>query len=168
MLKFILIILDGYGLRKETKDNAIALAKTPNLDKIIKNNPIAEIKTSGHHVGLPKGLMGNSEVGHMNIGAGRIVKQNLVKINESIINNDFNNNHNLKKLFNYVKCNQGNLHLVGLVSDGGVHSHIEHFKHVISLAKNIGIKNLSIHAITDGRDTSPRSSLVFLTELSSD
>jgi len=165
VLKFILIILDGYGLRKEKDNNAAALAKTPNLDRLIENFPSAEIQTSGKHVGLPDGIMGNSEVGHMNIGAGRIIKQSIVKINESIENNNFESNKNLKKLFHYVKNNDGTLHLLGLLSDGGVHSHINHFIHIIKLAKDNNIKKLSIHAITDGRDTSPSSSLGYLNKI---
>ena len=165
MLKFILIILDGYGLRKEKDNNAVALAKTPNLDQLLENYPSAEIQTSGKYVGLPDGIMGNSEVGHMNIGAGRIIKQSIVKINDTIKNNKLQSDKNLNNLFQYVKRNDGTLHLLGLLSDGGVHSHIDHFKHLIKLTKDNKINKLSIHAITDGRDTSPSSSLGYLNKI---
>ena len=110
MLKFILIILDGFGLRKEKKGNAVALANTPTLDRLINKSPISSIQTAGKFVGLPDGVMGNSEVGHMNLGAGRIIEQDLVKINNSIASDSLKNNINLNKLFNYTKKNNSTLH----------------------------------------------------------
>ena len=130
MLKFILIILDGFGLRNEKNGNAVAQAQTPTLDDLIKNNPVSSIETSGKFVGLPDGVMGNSEVGHMSLGAGRVIKQDLVRINESIELNKLKDNINLNNLFKSITDNN-TLHIIGLVSDGGVHSHINHFKHII-------------------------------------
>ena len=164
MLKFILIILDGFGLRNEKNGNAVAQAQTPTLDDLIKNNPVSSIETSGKFVGLPDGVMGNSEVGHMSLGAGRVIKQDLVRINESIELNKLKDNINLNNLFKSITDNN-TLHIIGLVSDGGVHSHINHFKHIISLARKKKIKNISIHAISDGRDTSPESGIDFIRDL---
>ena len=126
---------------------------------------MASIETSGQFVGLPEGIMGNSEVGHMNIGAGRIVKQDLVRINEDISTNSLYNNVNLQSVFNYVKSNNSTLHLMGLMSDGGVHSHIDHFKYILQSAKQYGVENVAIHAFTDGRDTPPQSGIHYLQEL---
>ena len=165
LLKFILIILDGFGLREEKQGNAYALANTPILDNLFKNHPCSSIETSGKFVGLPDGVMGNSEVGHMNIGSGRIVKQDLVRINSDIQNDDMINNENLISCFELVKKNNSNLHFMGLLSDGGVHSHINHLKHLLNLAKINNIKKTYIHIITDGRDTSPDSGIEYLNDL---
>ena len=165
MLKFILIILDGFGLRDNNHGNAIAQAETPMIDKMLDKCPISSIETAGKYVGLPDGIMGNSEVGHMNIGAGRIVKQDLVRINESIKSDSLKNNSVLINLFKYVISNQSTLHIIGLVSDGGVHSHLEHFKYILKIANELNVKNVVLHAITDGRDTSPTSGIKFINQL---
>ena len=130
MLKFLLIILDGFGLREEKEGNAVALANTPNLDKLSKESSQSSIETSGKYVGLPDNIMGNSEVGHMNIGAGRIVKQDLVRINNDIKLDRLKDNIELVNTFNYVKKHKSTLHIMGLLSDGAVHSHINHFKYI--------------------------------------
>ena len=156
-MKFILIILDGFGLRDSKDGNAYALAKTPTLDNLLTNKPMVILEASGSHVGLPDGIMGNSEVGHTNIGAGRIVKQDFVSINESIKQNSLKDNKNLISTFEYVLNNNSTLHIMGLLSDGGVHSHINHFKYIINAAKDMGIEDVVIHPFTDGRDTSPKS-----------
>ena len=165
MLKFILIILDGFGLRKDERGNAYALANTPTLDNLLKNKPMSVLEASGEDVGLPHGIMGNSEVGHTNIGAGRIVKQDLVKINDDIKKDQLKDNENLQSSFDHVIKNNSTLHLMGLLSDGGVHSHINHFKYIINAAKNYGVKKLLLHPFTDGRDTSPTSGKSYLIEL---
>ena len=165
MIKFILIILDGFGLRKEKEGNAVAQANTPNLDKMMKNCPLSKIETSGKFVGLPDGIMGNSEVGHMNMGAGRIVKQDLVRINDSIKSNELKNNTQLQNVFNHVQNNTSTLHIMGLISDGGVHSHLDHFEYILSTARESGVKKIAIHAFMDGRDTSPVSGINFINTL---
>ena len=164
-LKFALIILDGFGIREEKEGNAYALANTPILDNLFNNSPMASIETSGKFVGLPDGVMGNSEVGHMNIGAGRIVKQDLVRINSDIENNTLKDNVNLISAFNSAKKNNSRLHLLGLLSDGGVHSHINHLKYLLKAAKENNIKSTFIHVITDGRDSSPNSGIDYLIDL---
>ncbi|SVE32705.1 uncharacterized protein METZ01_LOCUS485559, partial [marine metagenome] len=123
MQKFLLIILDGFGLRDEREGNAIAQANTPNLDRLLNECPLSKIETSGKFVGLPDGIMGNSEVGHMNMGAGRIVRQDLVRINESVESDELKNNPRLQEVFQHVKSNESTLHIMGLVSNAGVHSH---------------------------------------------
>ena len=165
MSKFLLIILDGFGLSDKKEGNAVALANTPNLDLISKTNPMSSIETSGKYVGLPDRVMGNSEVGHMNIGAGRIVKQDLVRINDDIDTDQLKDNSILRETLNYTKEKKSTLHLMGLVSDGAVHSHINHFKYILRVAKNNGIKSVNIHAFTDGRDTAPNSGVNFLKDL---
>ena len=167
MLKFILIILDGYGLRDDVRDNAAAQAKTPNLDKMMELSPLANIETSGEHVGLPDGVMGNSEVGHKSMGAGRIIKQDLVRINDAIESNQLENNTNLIKTLQYVKDHDSTLHILGLLSDGGVHSQINHFDYMIKVARGFGIRKIALHPITDGRDTAPKSALSFIKDLQS-
>ena len=165
LLKFILIVLDGFGLRDEKEGNAYALANTPIIDNLFQNYPFSSIETSGKHVGLPEGIMGNSEVGHMNIGAGRIVKQDLVRINSDIENNDMINNKRLISCLDSVQKNNSRLHFFGLLSDGGVHSHIDHLKHLLTIAKSNNVKQSFIHVVTDGRDTSPDSGVKYLKEL---
>ncbi len=165
MLKFILIILDGFGLRPNKNGNAFALAETPNLDRMLNECSMVPLETSGKYVGLPDGIMGNSEVGHMNIGAGRIVEQDLIRINEDISNDRLQHNIELKELFSRMKKSGCTLHIMGLVSDGGVHSHIDHISYLVNAAKEFGLTNVQIHAITDGRDTSPISGGNFITEL---
>ena len=165
MIKFILIILDGFGLRKEEEGNAVAQANTPNLDKMMNNCPLSKIETSGEFVGLPDGIMGNSEVGHMNMGAGRIVKQDLVRINDSIKSNELKNNTQLQNVFNHVKNNDSTMHIMGLISDGGVHSHLNHFEYILAVARENGVEKIAIHAFMDGRDTSPVSGINFMNKL---
>ncbi len=164
MLKFILLILDGYGLRTERENNAAKLAVTPVLDDLLKNNPMVSLQTSGKAVGLPDGVMGNSEVGHMNIGAGRIVRQDLVRINDSLQDDSLRNNPNLVSLFQYVQQQNSTLHLMGLFSDGGVHSHIDHLTYLVTAARDYGLKDIAIHAFTDGRDTPPDSGIRYMSE----
>ncbi len=165
MKRFALIILDGFGLREATESNAIKLAHTPTLDELFKTYPWIPIETSGKYVGLPEGVMGNSEVGHTNIGAGRIVKQDLVKINDEIASNKFKDNIELNKLFSTVKQHNSTLHFMGLLSDAGVHSHINHLKYLIYQAKLKGISNIAVHVISDGRDTPPTSGIKYVQEL---
>ena len=165
MLKFMLIILDGFGLRQEKEGNAIAQANTPTLDRMMNDCPLSKIETSGKFVGLPDGIMGNSEVGHMNMGAGRIVKQDLVRINDSIKSNELKNNTQLQNVFNHVQNNTSTLHIMGLISDGGVHSHLDHFEYILSTARECGVEKIAIHAFMDGRDTSPVSGINFINTL---
>ena len=163
--QFLLMIMDGVGLNDEEKGNAFKLAKTPNIDKFIAKYPNTHIKTSGYEVGLPEGQMGNSEVGHTNIGAGRIVYQELTRISKEIQDGDFFNNKSLLKAIEHAKENNSKLHLIGLVSDGGVHSHINHLYALLKLAKDHDLKQVYIHAITDGRDTNPISAIDYLKKL---
>jgi len=164
MTKFILIILDGFGLRDEERGNAYKLANTPELDRLLNDCSMIPIETSGRFVGLPDGIMGNSEVGHMNMGAGRIVKQDLVKINDEIKSDNLKNNPELLNLFNHVKSKNSTLHLAGLLSDGGVHSHIDHLKYILKSAKDFGIKKVDIHTFMDGRDTAPDCGINYIKE----
>lgn len=163
--QYLLMVMDGVGLNDEEKGNAFKLAKTPNLDRYISKYPNTYIKTSGLDVGLPEGQMGNSEVGHTNIGAGRIVYQELTRITKEIKDKDFFKNKTLVSAMKNVYKNKSNLHLLGLVSDGGVHSHISHLYALLEMAKEIGIENVYIHAITDGRDTHPTSAVDYLKKL---
>jgi 2,3-bisphosphoglycerate-independent phosphoglycerate mutase len=160
-----LIILDGWGLSDNQEGNAIAIADTPNVDKYFKVYPHTRLDASGEAVGLPEGQMGNSEVGHLNIGAGRIVYQEFTRINKSIESGEFYDNPVLDKAFSRVDGKNKNLHLIGLVSDGGVHSHIDHLKALVDMARIKNIKNLYIHTFLDGRDVPPRSAVVYLEEL---
>jgi 2,3-bisphosphoglycerate-independent phosphoglycerate mutase len=160
-----LIILDGWGIGPDYEGNAIKRAKTPNFDILMKRYPNTTLSTSGYDVGLPKGQMGNSEVGHLNIGAGRIVYQDLTRITMSIENGEFDENESLLNAINYAKNNNSTLHLIGLLSDGGVHSHNAHLYSLIELAKKNDLKNVEIHCITDGRDVSPTSSPNYIKEL---
>ncbi len=165
--KVILIIMDGWGHGPDPKRSAIAQADTPFVDSLYKNYPNTELVTHSESVGLPEGQMGNSEVGHINIGAGRIVYQELQRINKSIKNGELAKNAKLLDAINYCKQNSKPLHLIGLVSDGGVHSHINHLKALCDIAKTNGLQknDIVIHAITDGRDCDPKSGLGFLKEL---
>ncbi len=160
-----LIILDGWGLSEQIEGNAIKLAKTPHMDNYYKTYPNTRLNASGEAVGLPEGQMGNSEVGHLNIGAGRVVCQEFTRINKEIKNGGFFKNKVLIKTIENVKKNNSCLHLIGLVSDGGVHSHIKHLKALIDLASDYKIKDLFIHAFLDGRDVPPRSAVPFLNEV---
>lgn len=163
--KVILIIMDGWGLGQKKESDAIQNAKTPFVSSLYKKYPNSTLVTCGEAVGLPEGQMGNSEVGHLNLGAGRIVYQELQRINVAIKNGEFQKNEVLNNSLQYAKENNKSLHLLGLVSNGGVHSHIDHLKAIISLCKEKGIENVYIHAFTDGRDTDPKSGIHFLKEL---
>ncbi|MEO8146924.1 MAG: 2,3-bisphosphoglycerate-independent phosphoglycerate mutase [Bacteroidia bacterium] len=163
--KLALLILDGWGEAPKIKSNAIANSKTPFVDSLYKNYPHAQLLTSGENVGLPDGQMGNSEVGHMNIGAGRIVWQELAHINSEIRDHKIDKNKTLLDAFAYAKQNNKPLHFIGLVSDGGVHSHINHLKRLCELAEENGVANVFVHAFTDGRDTDPKSGLGYIKEL---
>lgn len=157
--KLALLILDGWGEAPKLASNAIANSETPFVNSLYKNYPHAQLLTSGTNVGLPDGQMGNSEVGHMNIGAGRIVWQDFARINNEIKEHLIDNNVALLKAFEYAKQNDKALHLMGLMSDGGVHSHVNHLKYLIELATKYGLKKVFIHAFTDGRDTDPKSGI---------
>ena len=161
-----LIILDGWGLGDHSKSDAIYNAETPFMDSLLQRYPNATLQTSGEHVGLPNGQMGNSEVGHLNIGAGRIVYQELTRINKSISDGDFYDNPALKQAFQRAKDENRTLHFMGLVSKGGVHSSQEHLYALCEMAHSYDLKNVFIHAFTDGRDCDPNSGLGFINELS--
>lgn len=164
--KVILVIMDGWGHGPDPKRSAIAQANTPFVDSLYKQYPHTELTTHSEAVGLPEGQMGNSEVGHINIGAGRIVYQELMRINVAIRNGELAQNPKLLAVINYCKQNNKPLHFIGLVSDGGVHSHINHLKALCDIAKQNELKqNVFIHAFTDGRDCDPKSGLGFLKEL---
>ena len=163
--KTVLIILDGWGLGDTSKSDAIYNANTPFVDSLYTKYPNSKLKTFGQYVGLPKGQMGNSEVGHLNIGAGRIVYQDLAKINLSCEDNSIAQMENLKKSFAYAIQNKKPLHLIGLVSDGGIHSHQNHLYKLCQLANKAGVKNVFIHAFTDGRDCDPKSGKGFIKKL---
>lgn len=163
--QYLLMIMDGVGINEEEKGNALKLANTPNLDYLFEKYPNTNIKTSGMAVGLPDGQMGNSEVGHTNIGAGRIVYQELTRISKEIKEGKFFENEVLLKAMRNVKENNSSLHLLGLVSDGGVHSHIEHLYALLQMAKRENIEKVYIHAILDGRDTPPTSAVDYLRNL---
>ena len=161
----VLMVLDGYGLNDKAEGNAIAQAKTPVMDKLMAECPFKPGNASGLSVGLPDGQMGNSEVGHMNIGAGRIIYQELTRITKSINDGDFFENKALLSAVENVKKNGSDLHMFGLLSDGGVHSHNTHLYGLLELAKKNGIENVYVHAFLDGRDTAPTSGKGFVEEL---
>lgn len=163
--KVILMILDGWGHSPDPKVSAIDNANTPFIDSLYKNYPNAELRTDGLHVGLPEGQMGNSEVGHMNLGAGRIVYQDLAKINLAVQNHTLKNEKPLIDAFNYAKANNKNVHFLGLVSDGGVHSHTSHLRGLIEAAEENGVQNMFVHAFTDGRDVDPKSGKKYIEDL---
>ena len=162
----VLMILDGYGLSEKTNGNAVAEAKTPVMDKLMAECPFVRGNASGMAVGLPDGQMGNSEVGHLNMGAGRIVYQDLTKITKSIQDGDFFENEALLAACENVKKNDSALHMYGLVSDGGVHSHNTHIYGLLELAKRQGISKVYVHCFLDGRDTPPESGKDYVQELS--
>lgn len=159
-----LIILDGFGCRDETKGNAVSQAKKPNFDRFWNTYPHAELTASGEAVGLPEGQMGNSEVGHLNIGAGRIVYQSLTRVNVAIREGEFSENETFLNAMNHVKENGTDLHLFGLLSDGGVHSHINHMYALLKLAAKEGVKNVYVHGFLDGRDVGPKTAKGFIEE----
>ena len=159
------MILDGWGKSPDPKVSAIDHANTPFIDSLYTKYAHASLRTDGLHVGLPEGQMGNSEVGHMNLGAGRIVYQDLVKINLAVQNKTLGEESTLKAAFKYAKENQSKVHFLGLLSDGGVHSHINHLLGLIDAANDYGLDQLFVHAFTDGRDVDPKSGYGFITEL---
>lgn len=161
----VLMILDGYGLNDKAEGNAVVQGKTPVMDKLMAEFPFVKGNASGMAVGLPDGQMGNSEVGHLNMGAGRIVYQDLTKITKAIQDGDFFENKALLAACENVKANDSSLHLMGLVSDGGVHSHIEHIYGLLELAKRQGIEKVYVHCFLDGRDTPPASGKGYVEEL---
>src|ERR1700712_2759942 len=163
--KVILIIMDGWGLGKVKASDAIQNAHVPFVDSLYKKYPNATLVTCGEAVGLPDWQMGNSEVGHLNLGAGRVVYQELQRINVAVRDGSFAKNEVLLKSIRFAKSNNKPLHLLGLVSNGGVHSHINHLKALVDVCKAEGLTNVFIHAFTDGRDTDPKSGLGFITEL---
>jgi len=163
--KVVLMILDGWGIATNPKVSAIDAAKTPFINSLYQKYPHSKLEASGLAVGLPEGQMGNSEVGHMNLGAGRVVYQNLVRINKAVTENTLGQEPELEKAFSYAKENNKSVHFMGLVSDGGVHAHIEHLKSLLSTAQEAGLARVYIHAFTDGRDTDPKSGLKFMTDL---
>ncbi len=165
MKKVVLAILDGVGLKKELYGNAFLQADTPNINMLLKKYPSSKLFASGSFVGLPDGQMGNSEVGHMTIGSGRVTYQPLVRINNAIESGTFDLNEELIKVMNHVNNNSSKLHIFGLLSDGGIHSHINHIFALIKMAKENGIKKLYLHVILDGRDTAYNSALTYLNKL---
>ncbi len=162
---FVLVIMDGWGVNPRSDANAIALAQTPHIDKIAKDWPHTTVKTSGLAVGLPEGQMGNSEVGHQNIGAGKRVLQDYTRVSESIQDGSFYQNPALLKAIEHVKKNQSQLHICGLLGNGGVHAHETHLFAILRLAQMHQIERVFIHSFTDGRDTSPTGGLDFMRKL---
>lgn len=167
MKKVALIILDGWGLGDGTKSDAIANANTPFVDSLYTKYPHSTLQTSGENVGLPEGQMGNSEVGHLNIGAGRVVYQDLALINKAIREKTIDSNPTLLKAFDYAKQNNKTVHFMGLISEGGVHSSQSHLHYLCDMAKAKGLQRVFIHAFTDGRDTDPKSGLGYIKNLES-
>ncbi|SNS47707.1 phosphoglycerate mutase [Ekhidna lutea] len=163
--KVILLILDGWGIAKDTSVSAIEKAKTPFMDRMFQEYPNSTLEASGLSVGLPEGQMGNSEVGHMNIGAGRVVYQDLVKISNAVNDGSIAENETLKSALGYARENKKPIHLIGLVSDGGVHSHINHLKGLLSSFHQEDFDDVYIHAFTDGRDTDPKGGVGYIRDL---
>jgi 2,3-bisphosphoglycerate-independent phosphoglycerate mutase len=160
-----LIILDGFAYGLKYDGNAVELANKPNFDRYKTKYAHGTLEASGEAVGLPGGQMGNSEVGHLNIGAGRVVYQSLTRINVDIRNGEFYNNEKFLKAIDYAKNNTKRLHILGLLSDGGVHSHIEHISALVELAKRHGLEEVYVHAFLDGRDVAPKSALIYVEQL---
>ncbi len=165
MNKVVLIILDGWGIGNKGRSDVIAHANTPYISNLMKNYPYSELLACGEYVGLPNNQMGNSEVGHLNIGAGRVVYQDLVRINKAIEDNSIARNRALIGAFNYAKVNKKSVHFIGLIGTGGVHSMSHHLYKLCDLTKDYELKNVFIHALTDGRDTDPKSGLGFISDL---
>jgi len=163
--KVLLMILDGWGITQDPTVSAIFNAETPFIDSLQHQYPSAKLRTDGEYVGLPQGQMGNSEVGHMNLGAGRVVYQNLAKINNAVKEGSFSKEQELLKAFEYAKKNQRCVHLLGLVSNGGIHSHINHLKALLDAAKQNNVCKVYLHAFTDGRDCDPESGKHFIKEI---
>ncbi|WP_372746394.1 2,3-bisphosphoglycerate-independent phosphoglycerate mutase [Lutibacter sp.] len=163
--KVILMILDGWGITQDPKVSAIFNAKTSYIDNLYNQYPNASLRTDGEHVGLPEGQMGNSEVGHMNLGAGRIVYQNLVRINMAVKNKTLGQEQVLLDALKYAKENNKSIHLLGLLSNGGIHSHIDHLKGILDVAAENNAKNVYLHAFSDGRDCDPKSGKFFVNDI---
>ena len=163
--KALLMILDGWGIGKPTHSNVIYSTPTPYIDSLVANYPNSQLLASGEDVGLPEGQMGNSEVGHLNIGAGRVVYQDLVKINIACRDNSILKNPEIIKAYSYARDNKKKIHFMGLVSDGGVHSSLDHLFKLLDIAKEYGISNAFVHCFMDGRDTDPRSGKGFIEKL---
>ncbi len=159
------MILDGWGITQDPKVSAIYNAKTSYIDSLYNKYPNATLRTDGEHVGLPEGQMGNSEVGHMNLGAGRIVYQNLARINKAVKEKTLGKEKVLLDTFQYAKENNKNVHLLGLVSNGGIHAHINHLKGILDVAKENEVNNVFLHAFTDGRDCDPKSGTYFINDI---
>ena len=163
--KVILLILDGWGIAKDKKISAIDAANTPYMDKLFLEYPHNMLEAAGLAVGLPEGQMGNSEVGHINIGAGRIVYQDLVKIGNAVSDGSLTNNEVLKNAISYARENEKPIHLIGLISDGGVHSHIDHLKGLLTAFHKVDFNEVYLHAFTDGRDTDPKGGCEYLRDV---
>jgi len=163
--KLVLIILDGWGYGRNDQSNAILAAKTPFFDSLLNTYPNSKLEASGMAVGLPDGQMGNSEVGHMNLGAGRVVYQELGRIHKAVDDNELAGNPVVKDAFTYARENDKAVHFIGLLSDGGVHSHIKHVKGLCDTAKQLGLSKAYLHAFLDGRDTDPKSGVGFINEI---
>ena len=163
--KVLLMILDGWGEGNHTASDVIYTVKPEYISAMTEKYPHALLRTDGENVGLPNGQMGNSEVGHLNIGAGRVVYQDLVKINRACADNSILQNEEVVKAFEYAKANGANVHFMGLVSDGGVHSSIEHLYKLCDISKHYGIENTYVHCFMDGRDTDPKSGKGFIEAL---
>ena len=162
---FVLVILDGWGINPRKEGNAIAMSRTPNIDKLAREWPHTAVRTSGEAVGLPEGQMGNSEVGHQNIGAGKRVLQDYTRVNESIRDGSFFQNPALLKAVEHVKKNSSHLHICGLLGNGGVHAHESHLEALLRLAQMHDVERVYIHAFTDGRDSSPTGGIEFMRQL---
>lgn len=161
----VLLILDGWGKAAPGPGNAVSLARTPNMDRLFRECPHGELKCMGRDVGLPDGLMGNSEVGHLNLGAGRIVYQDIMRIDMAIESGELARNTELLRLARSVRESTGRAHLLGLVSDGGVHSMQTHLDALVRILADEGVRDICIHAFLDGRDTPPRSGLGYIQTL---
>ena len=161
----ILMVMDGFGISEQVEGNAVKMAETPNLDLLMKEYPMNYLSAHGLHVGLPEGQMGNSEVGHLNLGAGRIVYQSLTRINNAIKDGSFLKNKAYLNAIDNALKHDSKLHIFGLLSDGGVHSHIKHIKALIDLAKEKGVKETYVHAFLDGRDVPPKSAVSYIEQL---
>jgi 2,3-bisphosphoglycerate-independent phosphoglycerate mutase len=161
----VLTVLDGWGYREATDGNAIALARKPNYDRLLREYPNTLLRASEHYVGLPDGQMGNSEVGHLNLGAGRIVRMDMTRIDTAIQTGEFFTDPTLVRAYDLAQQSGRALHLLGLVSDGGVHSHQRHLYALLKMAAERGLTRVSIHAFTDGRDTMPNSGLGYIRAL---
>ena len=159
------MILDGWGITQDPKVSAIYNAKTPFINGLYDKYPNAELRTDGLNVGLPEGQMGNSEVGHMNLGAGRIVYQNLARINKAVEEKSLGKEKVLLDTLQYAKENNKDVHLLGLVSNGGIHAHINHLKGILDVAKENQVDNVYLHAFTDGRDCDPKSGTYFINDI---